>query len=184
MLSAVNKLILTQSMNLIRMQLHFIQSDFKSEYLFFTCSAATDLVTSLNDPFQSVVLLFSVTLANYGTVPFSFILFTSAALQEAVLQANTEQSWKKVFKMWNQAVEMRNRPRTSLILVQNVSKRIAVKFQERFRQEIMNLFKKISSNLMNINKIFVIWENFWSFCSLKFIVSAQEDAFWDPLQTD
>ena len=127
-LNASSKLRSALSLGLLRMQLQCIQSDFKSENLLFRCSIATNLVTSLNDPFQSALLLGCVV---YGTVR------------------------NKLFKMRNQAVEMRNRPKTSLVLVQNVFKRSAIISQEHFRHEIMNPSNKIVSNPMTFIIIFV-----------------------------
>ena len=78
-----------------------IDRDFKSEYLFHTCSVATNLVTSIE--FHSSLCYYAVPfLANYGTVPFSLILTPIAALLRAVLKENTE-------PFQNGLVEMRNR---------------------------------------------------------------------------
>ena len=80
---------MTLSMSLLRMQLQFIQVTSKKNI----CS--DNLLTSLTNPFQFAVLLRCVVLANYGRVQSSLI---SAALLQAVLQANTERSrthWSK-----------------------------------------------------------------------------------------
>ena len=100
------------------MQLQFIQSDFKSEYLFRTCSAATYLVTSLNNSFQFVVLLCCVVLAKYGTLPFLLNSFISAALLQELLQANAEPFRNALVKTWNKIIEMKNRLETSLVPLQ------------------------------------------------------------------
>ena len=66
-----------------------IKRDFKSEYLFRTCSVATNLVKSfefLSNLCQYAVLF----LPNYGTVPYSLILTPTAALLQALLQEKTE----------------------------------------------------------------------------------------------
>ena len=80
-----------------------IDSDFKSEYLFRTCSAATDLVTSLE--FHSGFWYFAVPfLANYGTVLYSLILTPIAALLQAVLQEKTEPFRNGLVKMRDRTV--------------------------------------------------------------------------------
>ena len=68
--NTVIKLKLMLPIDLLRMQLQFMQNDFKSEYLFRTCSVATNLVTSPNNPFQIAVLLCCAVLADYGIVPY------------------------------------------------------------------------------------------------------------------
>ena len=66
-----------------------IERDFRSEYLFRTCSVATSLVTSLE--FHSDLCEYAVPfLTNYGKVPYSLIFNPIAALLQAVLQKNTE----------------------------------------------------------------------------------------------
>ena len=131
-LNAVIQLKLTLSMSLLKMLLQFISSELKSKYLFRTCSVATNLVTSLNNPFKSAVLLCCVVLVTHGTVPYSLISFISAAL----LQANTEPFRNALVKVRTQLVEMRNELRTSLVPLQNVSKRSAVRSHEPFKHEI------------------------------------------------
>ena len=74
-----------------------IQPDIKSEYLFRTCSVATNMVTSHSD-----LCLYAVPfLANYGTVPYSLVPTPIAGLLQAVLQKNAE-------PVRNGPVEMRN----------------------------------------------------------------------------
>ena len=61
-----------------------IKPDFKSEYLFRTCSIANNMVASvelLSDLCYYAVLF----LANYGTVPYSIIFTLVAALLQSVL---------------------------------------------------------------------------------------------------
>ena len=78
-----------------------IERDFKSEYLFRTCSVTINLVASLE--FLSGLSYYAVPCrANYGTVPYSLILTPIAALLQAVLQENME-------PFSNGRVEMRNR---------------------------------------------------------------------------
>ena len=120
-LSAAIKLKLTLSMRLLRMHQKFSQSDFNSEYLFPTYSVGTNPLTSLSIPFQFAALLCCVVLANYGTVPYSLFSFVSAALLQAVLQANTERFLNELVKLRNQLVARRNRLGTSLVPVQTVS---------------------------------------------------------------
>ena len=81
-LSAAIKVKLTLSISLFNMHLQDEQSDFKSEYLFRTCSVATNLVTSLNNPFHFAVLLCYAVLTNYATVPYSLHSFSSNATSE------------------------------------------------------------------------------------------------------
>ena len=119
-LSAVIKLKLTLSLSLLRMYLQFLQGDFKSEYLFRTYFVGTNPVTSLNIPFRFAALLCCVAFANYGAVPYLLISFVSAALLQAVLQANTERFLNALVKMRDQIVERRNGLRTSLVPVQTV----------------------------------------------------------------
>ena len=126
-LNAVTKLNMTLSLSLLRTQLQFLQSDFKSEHFSRTCSVVTDLVTSINNPVQSTVLLSFVIMAIYGELPFSLISFSSAALLPAVLQENTEPFGNAFVKMKNQLVEMWNVVGTSIVPVQNVYKRSAVR---------------------------------------------------------
>ena len=67
-----------------------IERDFRSEYLFRTCSVATSLVTSLE--FHSDLCEYALPfLVNYGKFPYSLI-FTPIefSLLQAVLQKNTE----------------------------------------------------------------------------------------------
>ena len=59
--NAVNKLKLTLSIGELRLQLQFVQSDFKNGNLFRTCSVATNLVTSFN---------ISLRLLRYYALPF------------------------------------------------------------------------------------------------------------------
>ena len=114
----------------LRLRLPFIELDFdfKSEYLFRTCSVATNLVTSLD--FHSNLMCFYVvpSLANYGTVSYSPIFTPLAALLQAMLQANTEPIRNGQVEMRNRAVRMRNRLRTSPVPVQKVLKRCVVRW--------------------------------------------------------
>ena len=79
------------SINMIKLQLQYIELDFKSEYLFRTCPVATDLVTShqFHSSFNLCYYAVPFLLANYGTIPYSLIFTPIAALLQAVLQANT-----------------------------------------------------------------------------------------------
>ena len=90
------------SMSLIRLITTAVyRASLKSEYLFRTCSAATNLVTSLQ--FHANLCSYAVPfLANYGTIPNPLIFTHIAALLQAVLQMNTE-------PFWNGLVETRNR---------------------------------------------------------------------------
>ena len=74
----------------IKLQLQYIELDFKREYLFRTCSVATDLVTS--HQFQSSLCYYAVPflLANYGATPYPLNFTPIAALLQAVQQAITE----------------------------------------------------------------------------------------------
>ena len=104
-LSSVIKVELTLSISLFKTQLQIIQSDFKSEYLFRTCSVDTYLVTSLKISFR---------LLSYYVVPFwptmeqfriySFHSFRSTATSNATseyvtvperLSKNEEQNSRK-----------------------------------------------------------------------------------------
>ena len=79
----------------------FIELDFRSEYLFRTCSVATNLVTSLE--FHSDLSYYATQFpANYGTFPYSLVFTPIAALLQAVLQEGTE-------PFRNGPVVMRNR---------------------------------------------------------------------------
>ena len=78
-------------MSSIRMQPQFIQTDFKREYLFRTCSVANDLVTSPSDSFQVAVLLRCVVLAHYETFVFThFVNFNRTATGSAASIATSE----------------------------------------------------------------------------------------------
>ena len=78
-----------------------MERDFKSEYLFRTCSVNTNLVTSLE--FHSNLCYYAGPfLANYGKIPYSLILTPIAALLQVVLQKNAE-------PFRNSLVEKRNR---------------------------------------------------------------------------
>ena len=81
---------MTMSINLIRLNTTAVyRAWLKTEYLFRTCSVATDLVTSLQ--FLSNLCNYDVPfLGNYGKIPYSLIFTPIAALLQAVLQANTE----------------------------------------------------------------------------------------------
>ena len=81
---------MTMSIKFIKLELQYIELDFESDYLFRTCSVATDLVTSYQ--FHSNLCDYAVPflLANYRTVPYSLIFTPIAALLQAVLPANTE----------------------------------------------------------------------------------------------
>ena len=118
---------MTLSTSLPKMQLQSRQNDFKSEYLFRTSADATDLLMSLNSPFQPAVLQCCVVLAIYGTVPYSLISFFSAALLGAVLQASMGAFRNVMVKMKDHFLELNYGLRTSLVPVQNVCKRSAVK---------------------------------------------------------
>ena len=100
------------------MQQQARQNDFKSEYLYRTCSVATNLVTSPNNPFQNTVLLCCVILENYETFPHSLISTISAALLQALPQANTAPFRNALVKMRNQVVNMMNGQGTLLVSVQ------------------------------------------------------------------
>ena len=77
------------SISLIKLQLQYIELEFKSEYLIRTCSVATDLMTS--HQFHSNLCFYAVPfLANYGTIPYSLFFTPIAALLQAVLQTKTE----------------------------------------------------------------------------------------------
>ena len=80
-----------------------MERDFKSEFLFCTCSVPTKLVTSLQ--FHSDLCYYAVPfLAKYGTVPYSLILTPIAALLQAVLQENTQPFWDGLPEMWNRTL--------------------------------------------------------------------------------
>ena len=80
-----------------------MERDFKSEYLFCTCSVATNLVTLLE--FHSDLWYYAVPfLAKYGTVPYSLNLTPIAVLLQAVLQKNTEAFWDGLLEMKNRTV--------------------------------------------------------------------------------
>ena len=88
--------------NKIALKVTAIQErDFRSEYLFRTCSFITNLMMSLE--VHSDLCYYAVPfLPNYRTVPYSLILTPIAAPLEAVLQENTE-------PFPNSLVEMRNK---------------------------------------------------------------------------
>ena len=82
-----------------------IERDFKSEYLFRTCSVVSNLVTSLE--FHSDLCYYAVRfLANYGRVPYSLNLTLVAALQQAVLHEDTDPFRKGLVEMRNRTVKM------------------------------------------------------------------------------
>ena len=127
-LSAVIKVKLTLSISLFRMQLQAGQSDVKSEFLFRTCSVATNLVTWFKIPFQFAVLLCRAVLASYGTILIhSFQSFGSTATRSATSEHGTV--LEQLVRMRNQRqVGTRNGLRTSLVPVQIVCKWNAVSF--------------------------------------------------------
>ena len=105
-LNAVNDLKLMLSMSL--RTIDCVQSDFESEYLFRTCSLATNLVTALSNPFKFAVLLYCVILVNYWIIPCSILSLMSVALLRAVLQVNTEPLRNALVKMRNQILDVKN----------------------------------------------------------------------------
>ena len=58
---------------LIQTLLQCRSSDFKSEYMFRTCSVAANLMSSLTKSFQLLCYITLRFLANYGTIPCSHI---------------------------------------------------------------------------------------------------------------
>ena len=121
------------------MQLQFTQSDFKSEYLFRTCSVAISLVTSPLISFRLLgyyavpaVLKICAVLPKYGAVLYSPIFTPITALLQAVLQANTETFQNDLVETRKRAIELKNGLGTSLVPVQNVSKGIAVRSNVHF----------------------------------------------------
>ena len=69
-------------------ELQYKQRDFKSEYLFRTCSVTTNQVASLEfNPIRFAEM--HSHLAEHGTVPYPLNSFFSAALRQAVIQATT-----------------------------------------------------------------------------------------------
>ena len=84
----------------MKLQLRYIDLDFKSECLFRTCCVATDLLTS--HQFHSNLCFYAVPfMASYRTIPYSLFFTPIAALLQAVLQANAE-------PLGNGLVETRN----------------------------------------------------------------------------
>ena len=61
------------SINLIKLHPQYIEHDFKSEYLFRTCSVATNLVTSYHFRSKLYYYVLPFLLAKYGAIPYSLI---------------------------------------------------------------------------------------------------------------
>ena len=103
------------------------ERDFKSIYLFPTCSVATNLVTSLKfNPFRSATMLchFDQTRSSYVANFFSFF---AVALRRALLQATTLPFRNALAKMRNQVLELRNGLGRSLVLFPKVDLTDALK---------------------------------------------------------
>ena len=150
-------------MRLFKMQLQYRQSDFKKVNI---CSARDPSlpVWWRHSKVHSVLFCFAVS-ADYGRVPYSLGPFISAALLQAMLQAEMELFRNGLVETRNRAVEMRNELGTFLVPVQIFSKWSVVSLHVTFKHEIMNsiqlvfsIVKKILifSNCGNSYLIFVI----------------------------
>ena len=145
------------------------ECDIKSEYLFRTCSIATNPVTSFE--FHSDLCLYAVPfLFNCGTVPYSLFLISIAALLQAVLPENTEPF-------------LNNRVGNEEQNIINVSKRCAVKLYVNFSMKPW-IPCIISCNL----KILLVVSCYGKTVDLLFViiftVSARKRAFSCPFLTD
>ena len=147
------------SISLIKLQLQYIELDFKSEYLLRTCSVATHLVNShqfhSNLCFSSVLLL-----ANYGTIPYCISFTPIAALLQAVLQANME-------PFRNGLVERRN-----WTVKTNRNHMTGPKWYEMMMECGLRTWSKIFVLFFvirrSINIFFQFWKSVWSFVYIIF----------------
>ena len=106
---------------------------------------------------------------------FTHFIHFSAALLQAVLQANTEPFRNALVKMRNQREETRNGLGTSLVPVQIVSKRNALSSHALLNMKSWNInpIILISSCLMSFINIFQLWKICWFFVYTKiYCVSA------------
>ena len=155
------------SISLMELQLQYIALDFKNEYLFPTCSVATDLVTL--HQFHSDLCYYAVPflLVNYRTIPYSLIFTPIATLLQAVLQANTE-------PFRNGLVETRNwTVKTSRNHITG-SKWSRMMMENGLRAWNMNfLLVYVIRRIIIIIIIFQIWKSVWSFvCIIVYCVGA------------
>ena len=172
------------SISLLSMQLQNIKCDFKSDFLFPTCSVDTNLVTSLEfNPLRSATMLCQFGQTQCGSVATHFNLFSSTATSIATgdhvaVPKSFDQNEEPAIRKYERGTDYKQ----VHFLSQNVFKRRTEKLCVfvAVNHVFLSSFYSMSMNLF----FFSLWNAFWYHICTGIYCVGTEQALCCPSLTD